>query len=146
MIYRQYHYPFGRLVSRHNLVRPPCWDSASGEFKKSRLWVELTRQLRKEQPYCSVCRSTHRLGVHHRDGNYLNCKRSNLIVLCVRCHFAVHHQASFLYRWIHTEICSDPDCGMCAWHYDRDMWVFCSMRTPIVRPEREIAVALDVAA
>jgi hypothetical protein len=59
-------------------------------------WVELSARLREEAgQQCEVCfvregphghPSGRRLAVDHVDGNTWNLARSNLIVLCSRCH------------------------------------------------------------
>jgi hypothetical protein len=40
---------------------------------------------------CSICNSTHRVDLHHKDGNKLNNKsESNWILLCRSCHMRIH--------------------------------------------------------
>lgn len=65
---------------------------------------------------CEACETSHRLEVHHRDGNPANNEPSNLAVLCMICHRKEHK----------TEACSIPGCekvycalGYCSMHYQR---------------------------
>lgn len=61
------------------------------KYIKSRKWKKLANRLKKEQPYCSECRSKENLAVHHltyeRLGNELD---EDLTVLCDDCHKETH--------------------------------------------------------
>ncbi len=56
-------------------------------------WPTIALRLKQEAKWCcSACKHPHdpergyTLTVHHRDGDKANLSRSNLIVLCQRCH------------------------------------------------------------
>jgi hypothetical protein len=53
--------------------------------KSSRLYRNLITK--KE---CFVCKSKHKLLIHHKDGNHFNNELSNLEVLCSPCHTRIH--------------------------------------------------------
>lgn len=48
------------------------------------------RILAKEVGHCERCKATERLLVHHKDRNRYNNDRTNLEVLCKRCHQLEH--------------------------------------------------------
>ena len=67
------------------------------EAKRARMkaWKELSAQIRAEVGKCEVCGSTERLNIHHCLGRKTHpafmFDRANLICLCARHHFLLHH-------------------------------------------------------
>ena len=51
------------------------------------------KRIRDEVGACQECGSTGRLDIHHRDRDKRNQERSNLAVLCHRCHMQEHARA-----------------------------------------------------
>ena len=49
--------------------------------------------IRAEVGACQSCGATGRLDIHHRDRNKRNQERTNLAVLCHRCHMQEHARA-----------------------------------------------------
>ncbi len=62
------------------------WKSGSKSYRKI-----LERSGRK--PLCILCKNKDKriLSVHHKDRNRKNNKLSNLVWLCLNCHYLVHH-------------------------------------------------------
>jgi hypothetical protein len=71
-------------------------------------WTEKLRQkIRSRDGYkCQICNKTEKqeikdtgkiLGIHHIDYNKQNCKKSNLISLCVSCHIKTNYNRK---KWI----------------------------------------------
>ena len=66
-----------------NYIRP------SGQSKGN--YHLLARKYQKS--FCSTCKSTENLDVHHKDGNWKNNDQNNLETLCHSCHMKLHwHQ------------------------------------------------------
>ncbi|MEI7509758.1 MAG: HNH endonuclease signature motif containing protein [Flavobacterium sp.] len=62
---------------------------------RSTQWKKIRDKLVKEQPFCSACGSGKKLQVHHIEPFHVNPDKeldtSNMIVLCVNCHFVFGH-------------------------------------------------------
>lgn len=58
----------------------PTWVSGIGSYRKL---VDLTA--------CSLCGSKNNIQVHHKDKNRKNNEKSNLVVLCAKCHIFIAH-------------------------------------------------------
>ncbi|HDD36640.1 hypothetical protein DRN34_03175 [Thermococci archaeon] len=59
-------------------------------------WDEIAREIKERAGWkCENCGHPHDpengycLTVHHLDGNPANCRYSNLVALCQRCHLAI---------------------------------------------------------
>lgn len=61
------------------------------DYLKSDDWKRIANRLKENRPYCSVCRSTERLEVHHLTYKRLGMELDvDLVVLCHECHRKVH--------------------------------------------------------
>jgi hypothetical protein len=62
---------------------------------RSANWKIIRRQHLGENPFCSGCKKTDKLEVHHIEPYHVNPNReldpSNLITLCKSCHFTIGH-------------------------------------------------------
>jgi len=62
---------------------------------------------------CQECKSKNELQIHHIDGNSLNNKINNFILLCVSCH-----------RKAHVELKSDKKVNLTCKNCDNN-WFYC---------------------
>jgi hypothetical protein len=93
-----------RKASEWNKNNP---DKRKKIYDKNNIKSRFRKRLWKESKYfnsnqstanknCFLCGSKKYLGIHHKDGNngrggrILNNKSNNLVVLCAKCHSAVH--------------------------------------------------------
>lgn len=56
------------------------------KFYSSTRWRRLSQLVRKQEPFCSVCKAKPSTQVHHRDNDWSNNERSNLAGICGECH------------------------------------------------------------
>ena len=75
-------------------------------------WAVISRELRENRLECNNChrkftvKDKRMLHVHHRNGVKSDCKRSNLVVLCAKCHQAEHPTHNIL-KVFQTELFND---------------------------------------
>jgi len=55
-------------------------------------WKEFSKKVRKETPYCELCKGTKNLQVHHLRYRFFKEKRNDVRVLCENCHLRKVHQ------------------------------------------------------
>lgn len=78
-------------------------NSAKSAIRKA--WTELSAKLREDRGCCEVCGSAEKLNAHHcihrRARKGLLLEERNIVVLCARHHFALHHghEAEF-FAWM----------------------------------------------
>lgn len=74
-----------RFVNGHNtrVDGPHCWKGGDSNY-----WAV---KLKNKYKDCSFCKSTKHIIVHHKDGIRKNNERSNLIVICRKCHYFWHN-------------------------------------------------------
>jgi len=62
------------------------------------------KELREEHKVCQLCGKAKKLDIHHKDKNKTNNKKSNLMVVCRRCHLWEIHKQRHL-QYLRTTIC-----------------------------------------
>lgn len=70
--------PYVCNFCKGNSIYPRGWDRVKREFRKS-----TTQE-------CVICKTNTKLHIHHKDGNKMNCKTSNLEYRCQSCHPSHH--------------------------------------------------------
>lgn len=87
--------------------KKPTKAQLARESKRARAkaWKELSAKLREDRGRCEVCGSKEKLNAHHcihrRARKDLLLEERNIVVLCARHHFALHHghEAEF-FAWM----------------------------------------------
>lgn len=81
------------------------------------------RSSRMRGPNCENCGTAEHLEAHHKDGDYTNNSRENIMTLCAACHAAWHwrHGKTIPKTRTVCRICGAPEQarGLCDKHYRR---------------------------
>ena len=78
-----------KLKIQNPFVR--AYDAFKQRHRSCPYWQTIRKKAKNEKGrFCSICKSTEKLDVHHNDGDRFNNDMSNLIVLCEPCHIRIH--------------------------------------------------------
>jgi hypothetical protein len=93
------------------------------------------RQIMKEElntSVCSICNYTFvKMCVHHIDGDRINNKKENLVVVCDKCHHRIHKGLRFKDRKLPNEVKNE------LWIY-RTTWLKNKFDMPIDMVEKKV--------
>lgn len=107
------------------LKRKYCNQKCMGKaFEKENPGRNLIKYRYLRKPSCENCGTTENLCGHHRDGNWNNNHRSNLMTLCSSCHTSLHHAQGDIIRKKEKPPCyvcgkQSYRLGLCSTHLTR---------------------------
>ena len=74
--------------------------------RKTKAWKLWRAEMLGNDPKCEACGSTEKLAPHHKKrvkpGElYIGAQREDILILCKRCHFGIHHHIGYCSKCDH---------------------------------------------